>query len=1031
MQDASALKEKRSSKGVCRLSFLLLVLCIVGAPQSQPANLLRNGGFEGATSDKGVPEGWDLYAGASATTRLAVSTLASSGRRSLLISDHDPASEVGVSQVGTLPPDAKLLKASVWVRAAQGGRGVGGFLQLRFLPGQQLVQTSLVAGPDKWEQCSTWSAVPVGTTSFQVFIYTHTDTLCDTLVDDAEVTALSDLSGMLTDMKVGDLSAFPPPPVTKLRDLRLETAVVRDGKPAAVVVVPADGKMDGEARSLVEAVRQLTGATLPVRHDRDVPLSLPENTIALGCRTTNDLIARLYDLHYTYLDQKYPGPGGYVVRSLHDPFGNGRNVIFVGASDDAGLRLAIAEFTRLAAEAAKAESLSFGWLARIKLGEGLKIPEDADTVPSWEASLMYGPSSYFGWNCLSRRLALYYMTGEERFLREFLWLAFPDEKAIAHIWKVDGERIEDKNHPLSGPYHYNGHYMILLWDLVEESPFFTDEQRLRITQAFAEQLKHWQAEWAYAGRYYGDLTRTIGTRHDQYAALNLYCLSRYFDKYYPDPVWRKNLEAARQSFSSIGRTFYVAGEFDHLFWYTTALEPLLSYMIVSGDRVGVKSGNLDILLRGFDLILDGTRTCGNLQQLSLSFANKAAYLGGSPSDPHGDGRFVYYRNMTGMDTNVFRIGQSFWPTQAERPPTEIVGKVLARPLERELRDAFALPFPETKGYQFASYRSGLTAADDYLLLDGFYGGSRNPYHCLALLDLRIGDKWLLRGYLNQVVVRQAGLVDAQVPMASELLRSDAVGPVAHIEAEVPNFFFGSSRRSILHAAGRWTVVSDVFTPRQDLADADLSVQYECASAVTLNPDGRITFGTGGATGAIVFSVKPVMSCHGQLAFASLRGDFTAGTRVHVASLVGVMPQQGDLDCAELGENAIALRTPDPAVAAFGPLHAGDVQSDAAALLLTPDLLYAADATAISAGEPLVRSSRPVTLCWDLAKGEMDVEADAETVIMVQLATDKAGILPMHVGKGRRHFTVVKPAAAPTPGAPAGAGGRGHAGQAPR
>jgi hypothetical protein len=160
----------------------------------------------------------------------------------------------------------------------------------------------------------------------------------------------------------------------------------------------------------------------------------------------------------------------------------------------------------------------------------------------------------------------------------------------------------------------------------------------------------------------------------------------------------------------------------------------------------------------------------------------------------------------------------------------------------------------------------------------------------------------------------------------------------------------------------------------------------------------------------VFSVKgAATSSQGWLGITSLRGDFKAGKPVRVASIVGIKPKDGDLDCAELGENAVALRTPDPAIAAFGPLSVGGVQSDAEALLLTPDILYAADATAISAGGPLLRSSRPVTLCWDLAKGEMDVEADAETVLMVQLAAGKAGILPMHFGKGRHHFTVVKPA----------------------
>ncbi len=54
-------------------------------------------------------------------------------------------------------------------------------------------------------------------------------------------------------------------------------------------------------------------------------------------------------------------------------------------------------------------------------------------------------------------MAMYYMTGEEHHAREFLRLAFPDAEAKARIASIDGERIENKDQPLSGPYHYTAH----------------------------------------------------------------------------------------------------------------------------------------------------------------------------------------------------------------------------------------------------------------------------------------------------------------------------------------------------------------------------------------------------------------------------------------------------------------------------------------------------------------------------------------------------------------------------------------------
>ena len=85
---------------------------------------------------------------------------------------------------------------------------------------------------------------------------------------------------------------------------------------------------------------------------------------------------------------------------------------------------------------------------------------------------------------VSKNMALYYMTDEEKYLKEFLRLAFPDITAIKEIEEYDGERIENKKDPLAVPYHYSANMMILLWDLIEESPLLSDEERLNITNAF-------------------------------------------------------------------------------------------------------------------------------------------------------------------------------------------------------------------------------------------------------------------------------------------------------------------------------------------------------------------------------------------------------------------------------------------------------------------------------------------------------------------------------------------------------------------
>ncbi|MCD6352478.1 MAG: hypothetical protein J7M26_10190, partial [Armatimonadetes bacterium] len=901
------------------LTLALFIALLAGVAIAAPSeNLLANGSFEGSFSKGKVPQQWRRYGPGDAQTKLAPSDLASDGKQSLLISDHDTGAEVGVSQTRPLPPGVKYLIASVQVRPAPGGRGVGGFLQLRFLPSNKLLQTPLRSQGQQWGTVRVAGEVPPGTKSFVVYLYTHVETLCDTLVDKAQVISVASKEELLASSDSVDLRAFPPPPVEKLKKLYLDTPLVERGRPRAWVVVPEDKKYDALAQRIVDAIARATGARLPIKRDSEVKLPLAENVIILGNRSTNTLLSRLYDLYYTYLDLKYPGAGGYVVRSLHNPFADSHNAILVGASDDQGMGRAVAEFISLAKQAARGNSLTLGWTMRIKLGEGLTPPENADDAHAWEESLMYRGASYFGWNSLSRRLALYYMTGNEKYLKEFLWLAFPDDEAKKFIWKVDGERIEDKDHPLSGPYHYNAHHMMLLWDLVEESPFFTDDQRLRITRAFAQQLRHWQSEWVYTGQHYGQAIQRIGSRHDEWAAVSLYVLSRYFDKYYPHIVWHKNKEAVEQYFGAFARSFNVAGELDHLFWYTTSYEPLVAYMVLSGDRRGVENGNLETLMRGYDLLVQGKRDGPYLRQLSLTMANKCAYL-------TGDGRFVYYRNLTSLDTNIFRIGQSFWPTIAPRPPEEIVGKTLARPLAPEEARASLRHVPPEQAYQFASYRSGLGPDADYLLLDGYYGGSRNPYHCLALTYLRHGDKRLLDGYLNQVVARQGGLVEPTVPRGSALLRHVGFRKGAYLVAEVPDFSFGKWRRRIFHYVGHWTLVVDTFTAREDVQNLALSVQWQLSTNARVEKDSRVRWKVGSAEAVLVPWEKLPVQANGHIVRFTKLVNLKAGEQVSVATVLGLDREGHALDCLKAKDWGAVVREGDRVFVATWPREGTDLR----------------------------------------------------------------------------------------------------------
>lgn len=791
------------------------------------ANLLCNPSFEEGAEAYGVPRGWSLYAGNGQDQHLRLVELADTGKVALLIEDNDPGAEIGIHQ--TVPAQPNLTyEAKARVRAVEGFPTGGCYLQLRFLPSNQYAQASLAAGSSQdFETVSVRATAPPDTQEAIIYLYTHRDPTPHVIVDSVQL-----ISGVEPPL--------PPPPepippiYTQLKELYLTTDLVKEGRPHITILIPASGLYNEQAARLQQAIAALTGVRVPIATDDSPAGSLPlqGHLIALGNRSTNRTIGELYNLYYTILDLRYPGPGGYVVRTLHNPFGNGCNVIFVGGSDptgiEAGTEVLIA---KLRSAGAQPGTLRIGWLAEIKLGQGITVPTDLRQFETWEASAGYGSVGYFGWNSLSKRLAMYYLTGDEFQAREFIRLAFPDAQAFQEITEIDEERIENKQDPLAGPYHYNAHLMILFWDLVEESPVFTDAERLRVTNAFARQLNHRREEGVYG------LTAPpagVGSRHGQWSALSLYCLGRYFQKDYPNPIWQHCVEASKLYFASLQEHSWLHGESDNLFWYNTALAPILTYMVLTGDRKPLENGVLSELLRGQEILISGRQPDWALKYAALDYLHKAAYL-------TQDGRWLTYRDRTGLPLDRFRLGQSFWPEEHLQPvpPEDLVGRwsiqFLPRPAWRERNTGFK---PEESFY-FASFRSAPDAAGDFILLDGFNGASRNPYHTFAILELRLGGRTLLgpQSYRNQVLTKADGMVEPQVAMDAALRYAEVVGETATAIGEVPQAAFCNWRRILAQRIGRYALIVDDLTFRTDSDNMEVQILWEGAGSWRADPDG--------------------------------------------------------------------------------------------------------------------------------------------------------------------------------------------------
>ena len=135
-----------------------------------------------------------------------------------------------------------------------------------------------------------------------------------------------------------------------------------------------------------------------------------------------------------------------------------------------------------------------------------------------------------------------------------------------------------------------------------------------------------------------------------------------------------------------------------------------------------------------------------------------------------------------------------------------------------------LPFDQS--FYFGSYRSAADASGDYILLDGFNGASRNPYHTFDILELRLGGRTILQGYHNQVLTSADGMVEPAVAMDAALLHSDVVGPTATAVGEVPKAAFCNWRRTLCQRTGRYALVVDDLAFRTD--SQNMKVEHHLA-----------------------------------------------------------------------------------------------------------------------------------------------------------------------------------------------------------
>ena len=534
--------------------------------------------------------------------------------------------------------------------------------------------------------------------------------------------------------------------IDTLKRMHLETVLAADGEPGGKIVIGENPEHQRQAQRIMECIQSATGVRLPVVCADNVAAArglLDSHVVALGNMADNPFIRWLYHQWWAIEDLCYPGEGGYTLRTLHNLLGNGKNVVLLGASDESGLDRAASRFlSRVGA----CERLSFGWLMDVAPGpafNSLEHPPDGWLEERREdfigrVSQPHASKAGAGHGMVTeagRQGYAYHRTGFEVYAKALR------EAVDAHL-KMGEHGVMA---------HFNVWWLAVIWDLIEESPVFSDADRLRITRYLLWLMD--SEEGAYNGFFrQGVGHRMVRQNHQTLVGLSSWFAGRYFSTHYGMPEAEEWQAASADLFKGQAESFKPTEDANAYQW--TTLDHLLTYTLASGDRTYVENGNCR---RSLD---QAVLYCNNLGAMPAfgdsggcqvpppaSFLVKAGHV-------LRDGRAEFLiRARSDRVSLVHGFEKYFCDGLEPEAPREMAGVRMlevaegfydfasdpkARPSEVK-----PLNLPRDKAFDTVCFREGFDRADQYLMLHGISYGNHGHDDGNTIVEFSANDRVFL------------------------------------------------------------------------------------------------------------------------------------------------------------------------------------------------------------------------------------------------------------------------------------------------
>jgi len=595
----------------------------------------------------------------------------------------------------------------------------------------------------------------------------------------------------------------------KAKKLYLDTRLTKGGEPNAVIVCPKAAAYRAVAKRVVRRIRERGGASLPVVSQLAPDEMKKTNAILLGNVNTNRSLAPLYAYSYVAADAVYPGAGGHVVRTVHDPWGTGANAVLLGGSN-------ATDVSRAADEMLK----RLKGTRDIVLPRTLKVKFGADPAGSLRAYAQKPSAAYVAQRIKSAKAALargahggitsmvadagvrYGLTGHEAYARAFKELVF-----LMH------DHYLSKPKTFGGPWGMDADFRLYrvmpALDLADESPSLTDKDRLRIANIYVlfinDCLSHAVSVLGH------DRPRH---NHETFPSLGLLYAGAYFKKYYAADEADYWLEIADACFNVQALGMKPHEDCNGYQWLTQY--HLMRYTLSRPDFTYFHNGNAQRAVDYAILCMDnfgyqvpyGDTGPYRCWWSELPYLRAAAWF-------TGDRRYQFALSKKAKSRPAAPMYEYAHHADSVEP-VDLLG-TRAFPVERRFYDAWREGRPAyAVTVDKVVMRASFDLGRQYLLLDGLSNGGHKHYDGNSIS--RITDRgriWLadadyirsLPKYHNGVLVMRDGQ-SAKIPPYCELENIADFDTLGFSETVVRNYAGANWHRNIIWAKERYFLVID-------------------------------------------------------------------------------------------------------------------------------------------------------------------------------------------------------------------------------